>query len=262
MLFQTTVIASGSKGNCVLLQSAETALLLDAGVSLRRILDVMDAYKIPREKLAAVIVSHEHSDHTRSVGAVSRKLKIPVFINRGTLAYCGDRLGKVDDRIVIFNTGSSFQIGDIIVEAFASSHDAVDSCNFIFYSQSCPGRKLGVAIDLGYPTQLSVLKLSGASTLILESNHDETMLMEGPYDWHLKKRIKGTHGHLSNEQAVGLLSMLIHTGLKNVVLAHLSEINNHPDLARTTMQAYLDSIRCDLNLIVACQDSHTALMDV
>jgi phosphoribosyl 1,2-cyclic phosphodiesterase len=149
-----------------------------------------------------------------------------------------------------------------VVEAFASSHDAADSCNFVFFPEADPTRKLGVATDLGYPTQLSLQKLSGASTLILESNHDEIMLMEGPYDWHLKQRIKGPHGHLSNDQAVGLISRLIHPGLKNLVLAHLSEINNHPDLAKSTMESYLASIRADINLIVAQQDRHTMLLDV
>jgi phosphoribosyl 1,2-cyclic phosphodiesterase len=107
-----------------------------------------------------------------------------------------------------------------------------------------------------------VVKLSNASTLILESNHDETMLMNGPYDWHLKQRIRSTHGHLSNLQAVGLLSSILHPGLKNLILAHLSEINNDPALALSTMRSYLDSIRSDINLQVARQDTHTPLLDV
>lgn len=262
MLFQTTVIASGSKGNCVLVQTARTALLIDAGVSMRRILDVMEGYNIDKNKLAGVLVSHEHSDHTRSVGAISRRLQVPVVINRLTLSSCEGKIGDVGERIMLFNTGSSFLIGDIVVEAFASSHDAADSCNFVLYPEMNPGLKLGIATDLGYPTQLSVLKLSSASTLIVESNHDDTMLMEGPYDWHLKQRIRSAHGHLSNNQAVGLLSSLIHPGLKNLILAHLSEVNNCPIVAEQTMRAYLESIRSDVNLMVARQDRHTPLIDV
>lgn len=262
MIFQTTVIASGSKGNCVLVQSANTAILVDAGVSMKRILEVMEGYEIAREKLAAVIVSHEHSDHTRSVGALARRLKIPILINRPTLSYCAHKIGDVGDRIQLFQTGSSFQIGDILVEAFASSHDAAESCNFVLYPEEQPSRKLGIATDLGYPTKLSVMKLSGASTLILESNHDETMLMEGPYDWHLKQRIRSQHGHLSNVQAVGLLSSLIHPGLKNLILAHLSETNNLPGIAEKTMREYLESVRSDIKLLLAEQDRHTPLIDV
>ncbi len=262
MLFQTLVIASGSKGNCVLVQTDRTAVLLDAGVSMRRIQDSMADWGISFSKLSAIIVSHEHGDHTRSVGAISRKLRIPILINRSTLAQCDWKLGKVDDRIALFNTGTSIQVGDIIIEAFASSHDAADSCNFVFYPENEQSRRLGIATDLGYPTQLSVLKLSNASTLILESNHDEVMLMDGPYDWHLKQRIRSTQGHLSNVQAVGLLSSLMHPGLKNLILAHLSEINNHPELARNTMDAYLKSIRSEIRLIVAEQDRATELIDV
>ncbi|MDY0152530.1 MAG: MBL fold metallo-hydrolase [Candidatus Cloacimonas sp.] len=261
-MFQTIVIASGSKGNCVLVQSSDTAILLDAGVSMRRILDVMDIHGISREKLAAIVVSHEHSDHTRSVGAISRKLRIPILINRPTLSFCAAKIGDVGDRFQIFQTGSSFRIGDIIVEAFASSHDAAESCNFVLYRQSEPAIRLGYATDLGYPTKLSVLKLSGASTLILESNHDETMLMEGPYDWNLKQRIRSSHGHLSNNETVGLLSSLIHPGLKNLILAHLSETNNNPDLAERTMRDYLESIRSEIRLLVAAQDRHTPLIDI
>lgn len=261
-MFQTTVIASGSKGNCVLVQTSSTAILLDAGISMRRIFEAMEALQINPYKLAAVVVSHEHGDHTRSVGAVSRKLQIPVMLNRPTLAYCGDRIGNVRDRINVFQTGSTFTVGDITIEAFAASHDAAEGCNFCFYPTHEPHKKLGVATDLGYPSQLSVLKLSGASTLILESNHDETMLMNGPYDWHLKQRIRSAHGHLSNIQAVGLLSSVLHPGLKNLILAHLSEINNDPSLAVSTMRNYLESVRSDINLLVAMQDRHTPLIDV
>jgi len=261
-MFQTCVIASGSKGNCVFLQTASTALLLDAGISMHRIMEVLERFSVPQNKLAAVIVSHEHSDHIRSVGAISRKLKIPILINRPTLARCEDRLGNIGDRVQLFQTGNCFLVGDIVIEAFSSSHDAADSCNFIFYPDHDATSKLGVATDLGYPTQLSIMKLSGASTLVLESNHDETMLMEGPYDWHLKQRIKSAQGHLSNAQAVGLISSIHHPGLKNLVLAHLSEINNLPSLAEQTMQNYLESIRSEVRLYVASQDTHTPLLEV
>ncbi|GAB1468497.1 MBL fold metallo-hydrolase [Candidatus Cloacimonadota bacterium] len=261
-MFQTTVIASGSKGNCVLVQTASTAILLDAGVSMYRILETMVALHIDPAKLAAIVVSHEHGDHIRSVGAVSRKLKIPIMINRPTLSFCGDRLGNVGERLVIFHTGSSFTIGDITVEAFSASHDAAEGCNFCTYPTDEPSRKLGIATDLGYPSNLSVVKLSGASTLILESNHDETMLMNGPYDWHLKQRISSNRGHLSNNQAVGLLSTVYHAGLKNLILAHLSEVNNDPALAEKIMRDYLESIRSDIRLMVATQNSHTPLIDV
>lgn len=261
-MFHTSVIASGSKGNCVLVTSSTTAILLDAGISMRSILQAMSNLGVDPSMLAAVVISHEHSDHTRSAGAICRKFKIPIYINRPTLAACGDRMGNVGDRLELFQTGSSFLIGDILVEAFAASHDAAEGNNFCFSPCDDPTKKLGVATDLGYPTQLSILKLSGLSTLVLESNHDDDMLQNGPYEWHLKQRIRSQHGHLSNNQAVGLLNSIIHPGLKNLVLAHLSEINNHPDIAEATMREYLHSIRSDINLIVANQYHHTPLIEV
>ncbi|MCB5262944.1 MAG: MBL fold metallo-hydrolase [Candidatus Cloacimonetes bacterium] len=258
-MFQTSVLASGSKGNCILIRSRNTALILDAGISLKRIWAALDALAVPRHTIQAVIVSHEHSDHTRSAGAMARSLKIPLYISADTYAYCAHRLGKVEERLTYFESGVDFLVGDILVRPFRSSHDAVDSNNFCFEHDD---RRLGVAIDLGYCTKLTTLRLSQAHALILESNHDFTMLMEGPYDWNLKMRVKSEHGHLSNEEAVGLLSQVLHPGLRNLVLAHLSETNNLPDLAYRVMNEYLQSIRSEIKLQVASQHSHTALIDI
>jgi phosphoribosyl 1,2-cyclic phosphodiesterase len=258
-MFQTSVLASGSKGNSILVRSNNTGIIVDAGISLKRIWAALEALQVPRHSIKAVIVSHEHSDHTRSAGALSRSLKIPLIISADTYAFCAHRLGKVQHYLRYFESGIDFMVGDILVRPFRSSHDAVDPCNFRFEHDD---RKLGIALDLGYFSKLTVLRLSEVNTLILESNHDLTMLMEGPYDWNLKKRVKSEHGHLSNEQAVGLLSQIIHPGLGNLILAHLSEINNHPDLAFEVMNAYLSSIRSQTRLLVAGQHQHTILLDV
>ncbi|MCK9557916.1 MAG: MBL fold metallo-hydrolase [Candidatus Cloacimonetes bacterium] len=258
-MFQTSVLASGSKGNSILVRSRDTGIILDAGISMKRIWEALDTLRIQRSIIKAVIVSHEHSDHTRSAGALCRSLKIPLYISPDTFAYSSHRLGSVDERLCYFDAGTEFLIGDILIQPFRSSHDAVDSCNFTFEHDD---RKLGVAIDLGYFSKLTVTKLSDVHTLVLESNHDLQMLMDGPYDWNLKKRVKSEHGHLSNEQAVGLLSQVLHPGLKNLVLAHLSETNNRPDLAYQTMNEYLQTIRSDINLMVADQYCHTPLVDI
>lgn len=261
-MFQTSVLVSGSKGNSVLVRTGDTALLLDAGVAAKTIFAAMDALRVPRESIQGIVVSHEHSDHIRGVGVVARALKIPVFINEDTYCYCSERLGKLPWEPVFFETGQSFQIGDIIVHPFSSSHDAVDSCNFTFRRTEDEERRLGVATDLGYPTNLSIENLKRCTTLVLESNHDLQMLMNGPYEWHLKQRVKSRLGHLSNDQAVGLISNIMHHELDNLVLAHLSEINNHPDLAIGAMRDYLSSLRRDLRLLVASQYEHTPLIDV
>lgn len=258
-MFQTSVLASGSKGNAVLVRSRETSIIVDAGISMKRIYASLDALKVPRESIQAVIVSHEHSDHTRSAGAISRKLKIPILITADTYAYCRHKLGNLAERMLYFEAGTSFMVGDILVHPFSSSHDAIDSSNFCFEHDD---KKLGFAIDLGFPTRLTLHRLSGAHTLILESNHDLKMLMEGPYEPALKMRVKSDKGHLSNDQAVGLLSQILHPGLNTIILAHLSETNNCPRLAYDLMQNYLHSIRSDIRVLVASQDSHTPLVDV
>lgn len=258
-MFQTSVLASGSKGNCILVRSRNTALILDAGISLKRIWAALDALRVPRHSIQAVIVSHEHTDHTRSAGAMARSLKIPLLISPDTYAYSAHRLGKVQERLMYFESGIDFLVGDILVRPFRSSHDAVDSNNFSFEHND---RRLGVAIDLGYCSKLTTLRLSESHTLILESNHDLNMLMDGPYDWNLKMRVKSEHGHLSNEEAVGVISQVLHPGLQNLVLAHLSETNNHPDLAFKVMHEYLQSIRSEIKLHIASQHLHTELIDI
>lgn len=261
-MFKVCVIASGSKGNCLVVHSSEHAIILDAGVPVRRILSVLDKHHIDRSIVRGVLISHEHSDHTRSAGALSRTLKIPVFGTRDTLSCSYNKLGDLHDRVMHFRNGESFTLGDILIHPFRSSHDAIDSSNFTFEHLGLPGPKLGVATDLGYPTQLTMVKLSGCSTLVLESNHDELMLLNGRYEWFLKQRIKSNQGHLSNVQAVGLISQILHPGMKHLILAHLSEENNHPDLAFNTMQSYLETIRSDIRLIIASQDTETDLLDV
>lgn len=261
-MFQISVLVSGSKGNAILIRSAEAAVLLDAGVAARTIFTALDDLGVSRHEIKAVLVSHEHSDHTRGVGAILRALKIPLFINRETWQRCAHRIGRMPMEPYFFQTDRDFRISDLQVTPFASSHDAADSCNFSFQRLSEGERKLGVATDLGFPTNLSLARLRHCTTLVLESNHDERMLMEGPYDWALKQRIKSTLGHLSNLQAVGVVSQIMHHGLQNLILAHLSEINNDPDLARATMQDYLNMIRSEARLLVAGQYEHTPLISV
>lgn len=258
-MFQTSVLASGSKGNSVLVRSQDSAILVDAGISMKRVFHALDQLKVPAKILKGIIISHEHSDHTKGAGAISRKLKIPVYISPDTHAFCAHKLGDLKGHLAYFETGTPFEVGDILVNPFSSSHDAIDSSNFVFEYED---KKLGFAIDLGYPSRLTLHKLSDANTLILESNHDHDMLMEGPYDWALKMRVKGDKGHLSNEQAVGLISQILHPGLKTIILAHLSEINNHPELAFQLMQNFLHSVRSDIRLMVASQDYHTPLIDI
>ncbi len=261
-MLQTAVLASGSKGNCILVRTAQTTILIDAGISVKRIFAALQALNLNYENISAVVVSHEHSDHISSIGAVSRTLKIPIYITKATLTSCRNRLGNTYDRLAFFRIGESFKIRDIVIHPFYSSHDAIESCNFVFSADMYPDTKLALVTDVGFATNLLINRLQNCSTLILESNHDEKMLLDGPYDWHLKQRIRSIQGHLSNVQAVGVVSQIMHPGLRNLVLAHLSEVNNHPELALQTMKKYLEMIKSDTRLYLSDQYSHTELINV
>lgn len=261
-MFQTAVIASGSKGNCVFVRTSQTALLVDAGISAKRIWEALDNLKLDKKQIEGILITHEHSDHISGVGAVSRHLKIPVYLTRDTYMECKHRLGNMDNRIEFIQAGSSFSIKDILIHPFSSPHDAVDSCNFTLTHSESTDKKLAVATDVGYQSRLLTTHLSGCSTVILESNHDKKLLMDGPYPWHLKQRIMSNHGHLSNLDAVGVISQIMHSGLNTLILAHLSEVNNHPDIAEQTMREFLQTLNCDTKLIIADQNTHTPLIDI
>jgi phosphoribosyl 1,2-cyclic phosphodiesterase len=260
-MFKIAVIASGSKGNAILITTERTGIILDAGVSTMRIMDFLHQNKLTKEHISAIIVSHEHSDHTKGVGSLARKTKKPVFITRPTFSECSRSLGEIP-QVQYFSPGDDFNIGDIQVHAFSTSHDAVDGCNFTFTQKNNDSAKLAVATDLGFSSKVTINRLQDVTTLVLESNHDEQMLMEGPYPWKLKQRVKSSLGHLSNDQAIGVIIQVLHENLRNLVLAHLSETNNKPEIAESKMKEYLHQVRHDLNLIIASQDWPTPFIDV
>lgn len=261
-MFQTSVLASGSKGNSILIRTGNTKILLDAGLSGKKITNFIHSIKLDENKLNGVVISHEHSDHIRGAGIICRKLQIPLYISEPTYDVCREHLGKLPEGVIYFENGSSFTIGDIEIRAFQSSHDVADGSNFTFKKVGDNIRKLAVATDLGFSSKLMIMQLKDSTSIILESNHDVKMLISGSYPPHLKQRIKSKQGHLSNEQAVGVISRVIHPGLKNIILAHLSEENNLPKKAEKLMRDYLQSINHDLELIVASQYESTKLIDV
>lgn len=261
-MFQTAVIASGSKGNCVLVRTSQTALLVDAGISAKRIWEACERLNVDKTSIEGILITHEHSDHISGAGAVSRHLKIPVYLTRDTYMECKHRLGNMDNRINFIQAGNSFTIKNLLIHPFSSPHDAIDSCNFTLTHIDNKSRKLAIATDVGYQSKPLVMHLSECSTIILESNHDIKLLMDGPYPWHLKQRIRSNHGHLSNLDAVGVIGQIIHSGLKTLILAHLSEVNNHPDIAEQTMREFLQTLNSETKLIIADQYTHTNLIDI
>lgn len=239
------LLASGSKGNSIFLESGKTRLLVDAGCSGREICRRLASKGLAPETLDAILLTHEHSDHISGAGVLSRKLKIPVILSYRTLEATKAHFHKTER--MEFQPGERFAYRDVMIDPFPITHDACDPVGFVV--ESSEGR-CGVATDLGIATRLVREQLKGCRALVLESNHDEEMLMNGPYPWHLKQRIKSRHGHLSNNESVDLLKDVIHEGLEGVFLAHLSEVNNHPDKALTTTSSFLDCQNVSRPLVI------------
>jgi len=261
-MFQVCVLASGSKGNSAIIRTENTKIMLDAGLSGSKLAKLMQQAGMDETKLDAVMISHEHSDHIGGAGVMCRRYNIPLYISDQTYLVSQKKLGKLPAGVKYIGSSDSFLIGDIKVTTFPSSHDVVDGTNFVFQKEGEPDRKLAFATDLGYTSRFTLLKFKEASTIVLESNHDEKMLHEGPYPWHLKQRVKSNQGHLSNNQAVGFVGQIVHPGLKNIILAHLSEQNNDPKLAEDLMRGFLNSINFITNLKVASQYEPTGLIDI
>lgn len=220
------LLASGSKGNAIFVDAGGAKILVDAGLSAAEIVRRLAAIGVEGAELDAVLISHEHTDHTRGAGTLARKLKIPLLLSYPTCREIHASLRKAD--VVEFESGYPFTFRDLLIDPFPITHDACDPVGFLV---ECNEGKIGIATDLGIATRLVKDKLTAARVLVLEFNHDEEMLLNGPYPWHLKQRIKSRHGHLSNAESAELLEELIHPGLEGIFLAHLSEVNNDPDVA-------------------------------
>jgi phosphoribosyl 1,2-cyclic phosphodiesterase len=248
--WRVCVLASGSRGNAIHLCAGSTAILFDAGLSGRELESRMRQRGISPTDLTAIVVSHEHSDHIQGVGVLSRRYQVPVYISPATGRAAAHQLGRLH-QVRPFTCGNRFEVNDIVIHPFSVSHDAEDPAGFTIGRK---GSKIGIATDLGIVTGMVVEHLQRCDMLIVESNHDPQMLQQGPYPWHLKQRIKGRSGHLSNTDAMHLLKQVQHRRLAWVILAHLSEQNNHPQLALSTVRQAMDGACCRPRFHVAAQD--------
>ena len=236
-------LASGSSGNSLYLESKYSKILIDAGISFRRISRSLGSLGVAVSDLDAVVLSHEHEDHSRAVGRMS---EVPVYVSGETVDFwerkrnghdhkngggpsktVGSRNGAIE-KFRGFDSEEPFLINDLTVTPFSVAHDAIDPVGFTVTDGSV---KIGVVTDIGKPTALVIESLKGCDALVLESNHDREMLFSGSYPPYLQQRISGGHGHLSNEQSAFLLGEVLHDGLKYVLLAHLSAKNNTPEMA-------------------------------
>jgi len=257
MAFRLTVLASGSKGNCAVVATSRTALLVDAGLSCRETLRRMHAAGEDPHALAAILISHEHSDHVAGLPVLARRTQAPVFMTGATHDAWTRQVrdlngaGKLD-RLEVFAAGRSFPVGDITVTPFTLPHDAADPVGFAFAAE---GVKLAIVTDLGYLPANVREHIRGCDLLMVESNHDLEMLRGGPYPWAVKQRVMSRVGHLSNEALADFFASDYDGRAAFVVLAHLSEQNNHPEIARETAEKALGPRRSLLHnrLLLASQ---------
>lgn len=252
------VLGSGSKGNCTLIESGRTSLLIDAGfsgVEIKRRLQAIDRHP---DSINSILVTHEHNDHVSGVGVVSRQASVPVYANPATHRAAEKRVGRLFG-CHEFETGETFEIGDLQIHPFAVSHDTVDPVGFVVSDGSVSA---GYCTDTGKITTLIEYHLHQCRLLILESNHDPQMLREGPYPLYLQQRVRSNRGHLANEDAGRFIQKLAGGALRHVVLAHLSETNNLPELALRAAKDFLGSAAPDIRIQSASQGVPCRLIDL
>lgn len=260
-------IASGSSGNCIYISSDTTGLLVDVGISKRRIEEGLLDISVNPEELRGVLITHEHSDHIKGLGVMARRYGLPIYGTKGTINAIKRTasLGKIDEEL--YHTVQSdhpFWIGDMQIKPIATSHDAAEP---VAYKFQCEGKRAAVITDLGTYDDYIVENLQKLDLLLLEANHDVRMLQVGSYPYYLKQRILGKRGHLSNESSAQLLCQLIHDKMKHVLLGHLSQENNMEELAFETVRQEVEQLAREcgcpkLNIEIARRNCHSRLLEV
>lgn len=229
-------IASGSSGNCIYVGAENTHILVDAGISGKRVEAGLNKNDITTKDVNGILITHEHSDHISGLGVLARKCHIPIYATKETLTEIRNTasLGKIEDELYQEITpDQDFQIQDIRIHPFSISHDAVNPVGYRFFHKNC---SVAVATDMGKYNNYTVENLKGLDAILLEANHDIRMLETGSYPYLLKQRILGDYGHLSNECSGKLLNEVIHDGMKQIILGHLSRENNYEELAYETVK--------------------------
>lgn len=231
-------IASGSSGNCIYAGTESTNILFDAGLSGKRIKEGLDILKVDGTNIDALFITHEHSDHIKGAGIISRRFDIPIYATEGTWEAMEDTIGNIGRKNKKFiYSGETCVINDMCIMPFDIPHDAAEPVGYSIFAKDF---KMTIATDLGHVTDTVKENIQGSDVLLLESNHDVDMLKCGSYPWALKQRILGDKGHISNETAGKLISEIMDGKLKHIYLGHLSDENNEPHLAYETVKSILN----------------------
>jgi phosphoribosyl 1,2-cyclic phosphodiesterase len=230
-------LASGSSGNCYYLETKYRKILVDAGLTGKNIVQKLSQMGIAPQEIDAILLSHEHRDHTKGAGVLSRRFNIPVFANAATWQGIGESIGTIrDENRCTFKTGEVFLLDDLTIHPFGISHDTLEPVSFCFFHQRT---KISIATDLGIATAETAKHLQGSELLVVEANHDIEMLHAGRYPHFLKRRISGEKGHLSNVDAGNLICESIGKQTREIWLAHLSKENNTPQIAYFAVEKIL-----------------------
>lgn len=258
-------IASGSSGNCIYVGDDHTHLLVDTGISKKRIVAGLNSLDVDGTDISGILITHEHIDHIQGLGVFSRQYGIPIYATKGTIAGISNcrSIGKMPEGLLHeVETDRDFAINELVVHPFAISHDALEPCG---YRLESGGRKVAVATDLGMYDEYIVRELQGLDGVLLEANHDVKMLELGPYPYPLKRRVMGDKGHLSNELSGRLLCDILHDKLQCCILGHLSKENNFEELAYETVKLEISMSDTpyqgeDFPLLVAHRDTRSEVI--
>lgn len=253
---------SGSSGNSLFVESSNTKLLVDAGVSSKKIENALTDINIDPASLDGILITHEHSDHVNGLGTFSKKFNLPVFVNQETLDAMPKQRDKIESsNIKTFKVTDKFSIGDLEIKPFSIPHDAANPCGFNIWKDD---KKISIATDIGHITNDILKNLEESLFIMLEANYDPEVLRCSSYPFTLKSRIAGPTGHLSNEIAGKTISHLLKSGLKNAMLGHLSKESNFPELAyQTVVDELMANNSLDkLGLQVASRDNHSQLIHI
>lgn len=238
-------VASGSTGNCHFIRENNTKILVDVGISGKKVIEGLSSHDINLDGARGILITHEHIDHIKGVGVISRKFDIPIYATYKTMEELRPNIGKIpEENLIVIDKNEKFFIDDLEISAISISHDAVDP---VMYKISNSKKNIAIITDLGFVSEDIENAAFKSDVVVLESNHDKNMLEVGPYSYQLKKRVSSNVGHLSNDCAGEFCAKLIKSGTKKILLAHLSRQNNMPLLAYQSVISILQNKKINEN---------------
>lgn len=231
-------LSSGSSGNCQYIGTDRIKILVDSGLSGKKIESLLSSIDVKASEIDYILVTHEHIDHVKGLGVMSRRYDIPIVANEKTWVSMRNSIGNIKEKnIKVINSEKGFELGDLGVYPFRIFHDAADPVGYCFYYKN---KKVSIMTDTGWVNDSIIKTIKDSSLYLIESNHDIKLLKEGPYPWYLKRRILGTKGHLSNKDAAKILTEVLTGNGEIVLLGHLSKENNKPELAYDTVKEHIE----------------------